>query len=231
MSVLRVVEVSSQTPEDVLASGRDPIRLTWRIESDGRTGDGPGPAQLGYEIQAASSERFEELIGQVGDATADQVAVPAPGPPLVSREVRFHRVRVESAEGWSDWSPVHRVEAGLLEASDWVAKAITLPDDPGSQRPSPSPLLRTEFDVPVDVSRARLHVSALGIYRLSVNGRPVSQDLLAPGWTSYRHRLLSDTYDVTESLTPGKNVDLGGAGRRLVSRSARLGSRWPTPVR
>ena len=44
------------------------------------------------------------------------------------------------------------------------------------------------------------------MHRVSLNGRPVSDDLLAPGWTSYRQRILADTYDVTRLLTPGRNA-------------------------
>ena len=53
---------------------------------------------------------------------------------------------------------------------------------------------------------ARLHVTALGLHQVRINGQPVSEDLLAPGWTAYRHRLIADTYDVTALLRPGENV-------------------------
>ncbi len=47
---------------------------------------------------------------------------------------------------------------------------------------------------------------------VTINGRPVSEDLLSPGWTTYRHRLLADTYDVTVLLRPGENVIAGVLG-------------------
>ena len=60
---------------------------------------------------------------------------------------------------------------------------------------------------PAPVASARLYVTALGAASgVTINGRPVSDDLLAPGWTPYRHRLLADTYDVTRLLTPGRNA-------------------------
>ncbi len=75
-----------------------------------------------------------------------QVAVVAPGGRMASREVRYYRVRVRSSEGWSPWSDALRQEAGLLEASDWIGEAITLPDDPGDDSPvaraAPSPCIR-----------------------------------------------------------------------------------------
>ena len=138
--------------------------------------------------------------------TDTQIAVPAPGGPLRSREVRHYRVRVRDVSGWSGWSEGLRIEAGLLEPGAWSAHAITIPDDPGSGRQAPSPVLRREFDVPAPIASARLHVTALGLHRVSLNGRLISDDLLAPGWTSYRRRILADTYDVTRLLRQGRNA-------------------------
>ena len=87
-----------------------------------------------------------------------------------------------------------------------AAAAITLPDDPGAERPSPAPLLRRSFVLGGPVRRAQLVVTALGLHHLTINGRPVSDELLAPGWTPYGKRLLSDAYDVAELLVSGENV-------------------------
>src|SRR6185503_4829047 len=40
----------------------------------------------------------------------------------------------------------------------------------------------------------------------------VSEDLLAPGWTAYRDRLLVEAYDVTALLRVGRNVITGVVG-------------------
>jgi alpha-L-rhamnosidase len=199
---LVVQRIRSQLPDSVFAFGAEQPRLTWQVSASH-----PGLVQLGYEIEASESSGFEPLRATTGVRDGDaQVAVPAPGGPLRSREVRHYRVRVRDVSGWSGWSDALRIEAGLLEPGAWSARAITLPDDPGSRGQSPSPVLRREFDVPAPIASARLHVTALGLHRISLNGRLVSDDLLAPGWTSYRHRILADTYDVTRLLTPGSNV-------------------------
>jgi alpha-L-rhamnosidase len=47
----------------------------------------------------------------------------------------------------------------------------------------------------------------LGIYRVFINGREVSDQCLAPGWTSYRYRLNFQTLDAAPFLTPdGPNM-------------------------
>jgi alpha-L-rhamnosidase len=203
-----VVDLRCQVPPGVLAIGRDPVRLTWRVAP--AVG---GLTQGAYEIQASSAPDFDPVAATSGVIpNPDQVAVPAPGDPLASREVRFYRVRILTEAGWTDWGPTLRVEAGLLHAADWTAGAVGLPDDPGSSRPSPSPLLRHEFDIEAPVERARLYVTSLGLHRVAINGRPVSEDILAPGWTPYGHRLLAETYDVTDLVATGPNVIAAALG-------------------
>ena len=51
-----------------------------------------------------------------------------------------------------------------------------------------------------------MYATALGIYRVLVNGVPAGENVLAPGWTDYSRRLLYQTYDVTDLLVEGENV-------------------------
>ncbi|MFF0700025.1 family 78 glycoside hydrolase catalytic domain [Streptomyces tendae] len=67
-------------------------------------------------------------------------------------------------------------------------------------------MLRRHFQLRKVPQEARMSVTYLGIGRLWINGLPVGDDVLAPGWQSYRHRLVHDTYDVTGLLRPGNNV-------------------------
>jgi len=67
-------------------------------------------------------------------------------------------------------------------------------------------VLRKTFDVSGGVKSARLYATALGAYELYLNGKRVSHDVMAPGWTDYRERVLYQTYDVTELARSGANV-------------------------
>ena len=60
--------------------------------------------------------------------------------------------------------------------------------------------------MPGPAHRARLYATAHGVLQMAINGRPVSEDILAPGWTAYRDRLLVEAYDVTDLLRVGDNV-------------------------
>ena len=199
--------LKSQLAVGMLGIGAEPVRLTWRVEYDG------DQSQVAYEIQSSGSADFEDLLASSGEKRGEeQIGVEAPGGPLKSREIRHYRARIATAAGWSDWSSVLTVEAGLNQASDWAAEAVTLPGDPGSQRQAPSPLLRREFELAADVEKARLYVTSLGVNRVSINGQPTSDELLNPGWSSYHQRLLAATYDVTALLSSGSNVVSGVLG-------------------
>ncbi len=71
-----------------------------------------------------------------------------------------------------------------------------------------APLLRREFtldDGHGDVATATLVVSAYGVLEAHLGGKPVSDDLLAPGWSSYEWRQRFARYDVT-ALVGGTSV-------------------------
>ena len=47
------------------------------------------------------------------------------------------------------------------------------------------------------MTSAALRMTGMGIYEACINGRRVSKDVLAPGWTAYMHRLQVKIDDVT----------------------------------
>jgi len=76
------------------------------------------------------------------------------------------------------------------------------PNDEGT----PAVYFRKSFVVEPGLRRAVLEITGLGIVEPYVNGGRVGDDVLSPGWTSYRHRLDVASYDVTELLNPGENA-------------------------
>jgi alpha-L-rhamnosidase len=69
----------------------------------------------------------------------------------------------------------------------------------------PAPLFRREFEIARPVRSARLYITALGAYDATVNGKPVTGDMLRPGWTDFRKRVQYQTYDVTDLVRQGAN--------------------------
>jgi alpha-L-rhamnosidase len=85
----------------------------------------------------------------------------------------------------------------------WQARMIAADEDFNG-----APLLRREFTIDAGhgaVTSASLTLTALGVVEAWLNGRPISADLLTPGWSSYEWRLRYVTYDVT-GLVDASNV-------------------------
>ncbi|MET7451288.1 alpha-L-rhamnosidase [Streptomyces sp. NPDC005574] len=124
------------------------------------------------------------------------------------------RRRMSTGDDWkaTDKEPAGEWTSRGFDSSSWVAaKEVAawgsgpwgrvLPDY------APAAQLRNSFRLRRGkIARARLYATALGLYDAQLNGRPVGEDRLAPGWTDYGKRVQYQTYDVTELLSPGANA-------------------------
>jgi len=196
-----VVRVQYEHLQETLGIGTPRPRLSWQIET-GQT----GWLQSAYEIEALTPSGA--VLGQTGKvASPESVLVDWPFAPLSSRQRVTVRVRVWDSSGqvsaWSDPAPA---EVGLLEPEDWKAQAIRPDWDDDLALPQRGPLLRKAFSLRQSIRRARLYVTALGLYEVALNGHTVGDHVMAPGWTSYRHRLRYQTFDVTGLLHEGANA-------------------------
>ena len=174
-------------------------RLSWKTSAPA------GWTQIAYELEAVI-DGSRQVSGRI--ESPDSVLVAWPFASLASRSVVDARARVWADEGEpSEWSESTRFELGLIDPSDWVAKSVgpTWIEDPDSDERRP-PLVRRSFALGARPDRARLYVSAHGVYEVEINGARVGREALAPGWTVYPSRLRYATYDVTDLLVPGENV-------------------------
>ncbi|MCM1441028.1 MAG: glycoside hydrolase family 78 protein, partial [Roseburia sp.] len=74
----------------------------------------------------------------------------------------------------------------------------------------PAPLFRKEFAVQdKEIDSARIYMTALGSFALSLNGERVSEDYFSPGKLAYNKQLSYVTYDVTGFLKQGDVNALG----------------------
>ena len=113
---------------------------------------------------------------------------------------------------------------------DWISGAI--PEIEPEGRLQPVQLVRQTFQLAERPVRARLYSSARGVYTATVNGRESDDQVLAPGYDSYDHRISVQCADVTTFLRPGDNViglclaDGWWAGRfGITGSSAQFGDR------
>lgn len=130
--------------------------------------------------------------------------MPWPTSPLSSREVVYVKVCATGQDSSrTNWASLV-IEAALLERSDWVARLIS---GPVQNRDEPKRPFRVRKSFSCSKGGpARLYATAHGIYQVEINGKVVGDELLAPGWQSYDHRLHYQTFDVSSYLVDGENV-------------------------
>ena len=74
----------------------------------------------------------------------------------------------------------------------------------------PAPLFRKEFTLQEkEIASARVYMTALGSFDLTINGQEISEDYFSPGKLAYNQQLTYVTYDVTEWLKQGEPNVLG----------------------
>ncbi|MDL2229784.1 glycoside hydrolase family 78 protein [Treponema sp. OttesenSCG-928-L16] len=177
-------------------------RFSWKIESDKRN-----VMQTAYSIEVSRDSGFSAMVWESGQIRSGQsLLIPYEGPSLAGCTLYFWRVRVSAGTGEeSPWGETACFETALSSPSDWQASFISAEDENAGQS-SAGTLVRKEFFLPRPVKSARLYASAKGIYHAYCNGRRVGDQVLSPGWTEYRKRLLYQSYDVGALLSRGSNV-------------------------
>ncbi|KAH7392471.1 alpha-L-rhamnosidase N-terminal domain-containing protein [Phaeosphaeria sp. MPI-PUGE-AT-0046c] len=179
-------------------------RLSWKIQSPSTDFE-----QSSYEIEVfdESSPLTQSRLQLKKVNSSSSTLVPWPvDKPLRSRQKISARVRVWDVQGGvTSWSESARLEVGLLQPSDWHCDRIAAPWSQESSAPQPEQLFRKEFPLGDIVDKARLYITAQGVYEANINGSCIGDYFLAPGWTSYDERLQYQTYDVTSALTTGTN--------------------------
>src|SRR3954451_8697631 len=136
-------------------------RLSWQVR------EAPdGYRQGAYELEVRRVDGGAEVVRVASD---EQVLVPWPVAPLASRESAEVRVRVRdaAAEDWSGWSEPAVVETGLLNPGEWSGRFVS-PRRLGELEAA-APVLSGAIELPAGVVRARLYITAHGLYVPTLN--------------------------------------------------------------
>ncbi|MDE7313169.1 MAG: glycoside hydrolase family 78 protein [Eubacterium sp.] len=177
------------------------IRAGWEICSD-RT----GVSQSGYQLQISEQPDFGEVLydsGKMESAESANVIVKDFCWKSLTRY--FLRVRIWDHYGEeSAWNGTEFLSA-LQDAGEWRAVFITAESNE-DKKEAPGTAVRKEFHVQKPVREAFLVSTAHGLYQAFINGKRIGCDELTPGWTSYKKRLLYQSYDITGMLRQGGNA-------------------------
>lgn len=86
----------------------------------------------------------------------------------------------------------------MMQPAKWITTHRALGDV--------CPLFQKAFVCRGKVAEAKLSITALGVYEAKINGQPVGDFVLAPGWTSYDHRLQVQSCDVGALLGEANSI-------------------------
>ena len=218
---MEIYDLRCEYMENPLGIDNRTPQLSWKLKSAGND-----QTQTAYHILVASNAaRLKKNTGDLWDSgkvdSSNETGVVYSGTSLVSGQACFWKVMVWDKDGKkSKWSKDSMWSMGLLDDRDWTAAWIGY-DQPrvdaeaGYEKDKrslllvPARFLRKEFSIDKSVKRATLYASALGNYKMHMNGKPVGHDYFTPGWTDYRIRVYYNTYDVTRMVREGQNA-IGG---------------------
>ncbi|GAA1969622.1 alpha-L-rhamnosidase [Microbacterium deminutum] len=191
MTEPRVATLRAELRDDTAFVAVPAPRLTWTVEAD-------AVDWVQSSVELTDGPQTVTVDGR------SSVLVAWPFAPLAAGEARNVAVRVRAESGGeTGWSEPLRVEAGFLADGEWIAQPIGLTDPERDAQPA---LVRTRFTIARPVERAILFWTALGVAEPEINGEAVADDILSPGWTAYRDRIVHETVDVTGLLQEGENV-------------------------
>ena len=201
--------------------GNEKIFFGWQMESDKKN-----VIQKAYEIKLFNNE--DKLIWETGKVQSNKsINVYYDGATLESRNEYNWKVTV-----WNNYDEVAESEFVNFEiglnTSDWKAKWIEADMEIKSKKeefnfgqifsyhPDPSEIENISLDPPVvfskefsvenkEIKKARIYVTAHGVYEAELNGKKVGDEYLAPGFTTYPKLQYYQTYDITDQIKSDKN--------------------------
>ena len=193
---MKAVNLRTEYLTNPIGLGTKTPRLFWKLDV-GAEGDGTG--QSAYQIVAVRDGKEVWNTGKV--ASSRMTHVPYAGEPLKSRDHVDYTVTLWDENDIAGEPAEGSFELGLLQPSDWTAQWITGDYKPAKNTRYPVDCFRKDFRVESGLTKARLYITACGVYEAYIGGQRVGDFCLAPGSTDYRKRLQYQTYDVTALLT------------------------------
>ena len=197
----KITKINFDYLRDAIGIGNPNPRMSWMVETET-----PNWLQTAYQVEVYTSD------GQLRNQSekiesSESVFLNWLFEPLQSREQLWLRVKVWGNDDTElPWSEKVAVEAGLLKLSDWSARFIAPEGEEDRPVEGSSPLMRKTFELQKTPVSARLYITSHGLYEAYINGQKVGDHVMAPGWTSYKHRLCYQTLDVTDLLHVGENA-------------------------
>lgn len=158
-----------------------------------------GREQTAYQIVA--HDDGGALLWDSGRVAGGSMRARWGGAPVAPRTRVLWKVRLWDEQGaCGDWAEsLFETGIGCWQAQ-WIAGNYRV----NRRRRYPVDCFRKTFAA-AGVQKARLYITACGLYEARLNGVRVGDAVLAPGITDYRKRVQYQTYDVTALVREGEN--------------------------
>ena len=167
-------------------------RLFWNCDD--------GEKQTAYQVKALDDDG--KLLWDSGKVESNSMRCTWGGEAVKPKTKVLWKLRLWDETGTpGDWAQAS-IETGI---DNWKAKWITGNYKVDKHQRYPVDCFRKIFSAGA-VRKARLYITACGLYEAKLNGKRVGEFVLAPGITDYRKRVQYQTYDVTELLQKGENA-------------------------
>lgn len=172
-------------------------RFSWKIEADKEN-----TVQSAYTIRVSCGNRAVWDSGRV--VSCQSVLIPYGGEELQPEKRYDVKLTIEDNYG-SRCEADTWFETGIFDAEAFKARMIThdFPEDETA-----CPVFYREFGTKKTIEKATVFATAHGVYEMYLNGSRVGEDYMAPGWTSYHHRLQYQCYDITELVRKENLVEI-----------------------
>lgn len=166
--------------------------LMWNCEG--------GAMQTAYRIIA--EDDAGEVLWDSGKVVSRAMRAAWGGMPVPPKTRVLWKIRLwDEHDTPGDWQSA-AFETGIDRwQGQWIAGDYRV----SKKRRYPVDCFRKTFSLP-SVRRARLYITACGLYEARLNGARAGDFILAPGLTDYRRRVQYQTYDVTALLHTGENT-------------------------
>ena len=193
---MRLYDLRTEYRENPIGLTAKAPRFSWKMESQEKN-----TLQTAYEIKVTDDNG--KLVWNSGKKMSDQSVLIAYEGETLTDEM-LYKVKVTAADNHGNTESIEGTfETGIFDNTEFKAQMITS-DFPEEE--TACPVFEKTFALDKKVKKARLYATAHGVYEVTLNGQTVGDYRMAPGWTSYHHRLQYQIYDVAEMLAAENEI-------------------------
>ncbi len=190
---MKIINLRMNHLEKPMGYAIDKIALSWIVE------EATGTHQAYTRIIISMNNSFETILYDSGKRANISSLGFSPEIELARKTRYYWKVIVwaddkETAESESTW-----FETGL--EGKWQGSWIS-----SSFPQSIHPLFYKKFVIPQEIQFARLYITGLGAYQVSMNGTRVGDEILTPYFNDYNNWIQYQSYDITEHVAYGENA-------------------------